>query len=69
MAQIRNQHKELYQRETMPDKFVFFFQNSWWGKKVNRVNKIHVCRKEDLKELDVETLMRVKTFQIKTLSF
>ena len=23
----KNQHQESYQRETIPDKFVFFFQN------------------------------------------
>ena len=38
----KNQHQNSYQRETVPDKFIFFFQN-WYGKTVNRVSKICVC--------------------------
>ena len=39
----KKQHLDAYQRETIPDKFVFFFSNLVRQKKVNRVSKIHVC--------------------------
>ena len=38
----RNQHQDPYQRETVPDKFVFFFKIGK-AKKGNRVSKIRVC--------------------------
>ena len=38
----KNQHQDSYKRETIPDKFVFFFKIGK-AKKVNRVSKIHVC--------------------------
>ena len=41
MARIRINTRFSYQRETVPDKFIFF--QNWYGKKVNRVSKIHVC--------------------------
>ena len=37
----KNQHQDLYQRETVPDKFVFFQIGK--AKKVNRVSKLCVC--------------------------
>ena len=37
----KNQHQELYQRETIPNKFVFF--SKLVRQKVIRVSKIHVC--------------------------
>ena len=38
----KNQHQDSYQRETVPDKFVFFFKIGK-AKKSNRVSKIRVC--------------------------
>ena len=38
----KNQHQESYQRETIADKFVFFFKIGKAKKKVNMVSKIHV---------------------------
>ena len=43
MARKKNQHQDSYQRETVPDKFVFFFFKIGKAKKVNRVSKIRVC--------------------------
>ena len=43
MAQIRINTRDSYQREIIPDKFVFFFFKIGKAKKVNRVSKIHVC--------------------------
>ena len=37
----KNQHQDSYQRETITDKFVFFFKIGK-AKKVYRVSKIHV---------------------------
>ena len=40
----KNQHQDLYQRETILDKFVFFFFKIGKAKKkVNRMSNIHVC--------------------------
>ena len=38
----KNQNQDSYQRETIPDKFIFFF-NIGKAKNVNRVSKIRVC--------------------------
>ena len=38
----KNQHQDSYQRETIPDKLVFFFKIGK-VKYVNRLSKIHVC--------------------------
>ena len=39
----KNQHQDSYQRETVSDKFVFFFKIGK-AKKINRVSKMSVCR-------------------------
>ena len=39
----KNQHQDSYQRETVPDKFVFFSKLVIKAKKVNRVSKMCVC--------------------------
>ena len=38
----KNQHQDSHQRETVSDKFDFFFKIGK-AKKVNRVSKIRVC--------------------------
>ena len=39
----KNQRQGSHQRETIPDKFVFFFFKIAKAKKVNRVSKIQEC--------------------------